>query len=250
MKRVVEIVGLLVLGSALAASGEPTNTSGSAPQGKEPGRHAGGKMSRLAQELGLSDEKAAALKALVFENRKKLVQLKADRDLAKMDLEQLLEADTPDEKAVLQAVDKMGQIHSDMARLRVRALLEMAKALTPEQRAKFKELREGMMQRRSERMGGHRGGFSPSQGPQGMIPRSAGQVPPENRRMQPGNSGPSGEQGPGGMNMPTPPGEPGAPGSMLQPGQPGLSEQPGDNLAWLDDSDNWHEQVPSVPGLE
>ncbi|MBI3987571.1 MAG: Spy/CpxP family protein refolding chaperone [Lentisphaerae bacterium] len=244
MKRTIGMVGLLVLGSALVASGEPTGATGPAPQGKGPASHSGGKMSRLAQELGLSEEKAAALKALVFENRKKLVQLKADRDLAKMDLEQLLEADIPDEKAVLQAVDKMGQIHMDMARLRVRALLEMAKTLTPEQRAKFKELREGMMQRRSERMGGQRGGFPQSQGSQGGMP-----MQPGNRRMQPGNSGPSGEQGPGQMNMPPPSGGPGAPDSMLQPGQPGQPDA-GDNLAWMDDSDNWHEQVPSVPGLE
>lgn len=169
---VVAIAGIMA-GTAFCGGNEPAGNTPAAPTTEKKCFKRG-----LAGELGLSDEKASEIKTQMFATRKEMIQLNANRDLAKTDLEHLMQADTLDEKAILQAADKLAQSNAEITKAQAKARVEIAKMLTPEQRARLIELRQGMQQRHGERQErggeGRRGWFSGGQ-------RQAG----EHQAMQP-----------------------------------------------------------------
>lgn len=146
---------VLLAGLAAGPGLADPNTTPAQDENVQPMEHKGFGRG-LAAELGLSEEKAAEIKNLMHETRKIMIKLKADRDLAKADLEHLFTADTLDEKAITAAADKLAQINADMTRAQVKARLAVNSALTPEQRARMHELRQGTMQKFKERKEGRR----------------------------------------------------------------------------------------------
>lgn len=103
--------------------------------------------SKLAKEIGMTEEQSAALKKLFSSS---LAETKATREkMEKLAMEQaeLLGQDSPDEAAVMNVVDQLGALRNQMARHRISQLLAAQKILTPEQRAK---LREQMKARREQ----------------------------------------------------------------------------------------------------
>ncbi|MBU4199860.1 MAG: Spy/CpxP family protein refolding chaperone [Verrucomicrobia bacterium] len=120
----------------------------------QPMDHKRGLGQGLASELGLSADKANEIKNMIHETRKTMIKLKTDRDLAKADLEHLISADTLDEKAIMAAADKLAQINAEMTKAQVKARLAMSATLTPEQRARVNQLRQGMIARFKERREG------------------------------------------------------------------------------------------------
>ena len=151
-----------------------------------------GQQSRLGSELGLNTNQTSAIRKIMYETRKKMIQLRADQEAAREDIEFQMDSDTPDEKAVMDACEKLGQVNAEIARNRVRNQLEMSKILTPEQREKMKQLRERMKQRREFR----RGEFG---GEDGKGHEGKGRFQPGgNRPQRPGFGGPEGRPGAGG----------------------------------------------------
>lgn len=151
-----------------------------------------GQQSRLSSELGLSTNQAGAVRKIMYETRRKTIQLRADQEAARTDIEFQMDSDTPDEKALMAACEKLGQINAEIARNRVQNQLEMNKILTPEQRDKMKQLRERMkkrMEARRSELGGERR-FKAGQPGGG----------PENRPPRPGMGGPEGKPGANGAN--------------------------------------------------
>ena len=71
-----------------------------------------------------------------------------------MDQVNLLTAETVDEEAVMAAVEKSGRIHTELAKLRIKPILELKKILTREQLEKAK----GIVQERRMRDRFRRGG--------------------------------------------------------------------------------------------
>lgn len=96
--------------------------------------------SKLAKEAGITDEQIAALKTKLDVLRKEQIDLRAE--LEKMGLEQarLVSAKSLDEAAVMASVDKTSDVHSKMARNRMKQLLIVKETLTPEQTEKIKEM--------------------------------------------------------------------------------------------------------------
>lgn len=144
-----------------------------------------GQQLRLSSELGLNTNQASAVKKIMHETSKKMIQLNADQEAARADIELQMDSDTPDEKAVMAACEKLGQINAEIARNRVQNQLEMSKILTPEQRGKMKQLRARMKQRREKRRN-ERGGDE-GKGREGKGRSQAGA--PENRSARPGMGG-------------------------------------------------------------
>ena len=127
----------------------------------------------------MSADKANEIKNMMHETRKTMIKLKADRDLAKTDLEHLFSADTLDEKAVLATADKLAQINAAMTKAQVKARLAMSATLTPEQRSRMHQLRQGMMKRFKERRESRRepGRESRSRGSERSGNHSSGDKP-------------------------------------------------------------------------
>ena len=86
---------------------------------------------------------------------------------------------TPDEKAILAAVEKAGRIRTDQAKLKVKELLLIRKTLTPEQIEKIKELIRQRMNKNREEGNGKRGKDRPERGDRNRPGRNPGNpVPP------------------------------------------------------------------------
>jgi Spy/CpxP family protein refolding chaperone len=109
---------------------------------------------RMAEEMGLEEEQITKIRATITDIRKREIQLRADQEIAGMDQVNLLTAETVDEEAVMAAVEKSGRIHTELAKLRIKPILELKKILTREQLEKAK----GIVQERRMRDRFRRGG--------------------------------------------------------------------------------------------
>lgn len=113
---------------------------------------------RLSEDLNLSDEQKAQIRQIMLDTRKKNITTEAQHKLARLELQELMRAETPDVKKIDAKISEVSKLHETMMRARIDARLAMQKLLTPEQRKKMQELRpfEHFMRGR-----GHFGGMGP-----------------------------------------------------------------------------------------
>ncbi len=111
-------------------------------------------MWKFLTDLGLDDKQKEALKALHSKTMKEMIKKMADKQIAGLELRDLLGKDPVDMKAVEAAVKKNESIRSDMFLTHIKAFEEMKSILTPDQRKKLKE----MMEKRSAGCGMMMGG--------------------------------------------------------------------------------------------
>jgi Spy/CpxP family protein refolding chaperone len=97
------------------------------------------RMEHIAGELGLSDAVRKQVKDAIYDATKQSIALAAEVAQARLETRRLLEQDKPDAEAVLKQVDKVGQLKTEMAKVRVRTMLKIMGMLTPEQRKKLKQ---------------------------------------------------------------------------------------------------------------
>jgi len=145
---------------------------------------------RMKAELGLTDEQAEKLHQIFIDTRKANIKTRADLEIKRMELHELMRADATDRDAALKKVQEISALREQMMRQHVESMLAAKTVLTPEQQQKFRAMMAGRSSRRAE-------GF---RGPRGL------------RRWQGGPGGPGGPgglSGPGDAPAPQPPPEPG-----------------------------------------
>ena len=124
---------------------------------------------KMDQMLNLTDEQEAKIEKLRGEMQRTMVQNRSKIQIARIDLRELMDADTPDRGAIEKKLKEISdlQVKQRMAMFDHRADVE--KLLTPDQKKIWKEHRgEGRMEARQRvmrRMGG-RAGFGPGCGPE------------------------------------------------------------------------------------
>jgi Spy/CpxP family protein refolding chaperone len=157
------IATLAVAGATFVASAQP------AGPGRGQGRRGDGpNPSAWKQELGLSDEQSAQLQKLWQDERKQAVRRRADMQIARMELDEALNAKTIDEKIVAAKVQALTQLQATALKARVDRRLAVAKLLTPEQREKMKQIRHVRFEGRGRGFGRHgRFGAGPADGRMG-----------------------------------------------------------------------------------
>jgi len=96
--------------------------------------------------LGLDDKQKDAIKALHSKTLKDMIKKMADKQIAGLELRDLLGKEPVDMKAVEAAVKKNESLRTDMFLTHIKAFEEMKSILTPDQRKKLKE----MMEKRGE----------------------------------------------------------------------------------------------------
>jgi Spy/CpxP family protein refolding chaperone len=115
----------------------------------------------IQAELGLSADQAAQLKKLRDEGRKQAIRQHADLAIARIELEEAMDAPSVDEKVVAARVKAVSDLEASSLKARTDERLAMRRLLTPEQQEKMRHLmRRGRMERagaRGERRMGHRG---------------------------------------------------------------------------------------------
>jgi Spy/CpxP family protein refolding chaperone len=141
----------------------------------------------IRQQVGISAEQAAKIRQQESDFRKTAIRDRADVQVKRIDLQDLLAADKPDRAAIDSKLQEISVAQLALEKAAVDQRLNMRDAITPAQREKLRQL---MMNRR--RPGG--GGPSPSGGPQGAGrrgPRPSGPPPAGSQARPPAGPPPS-----------------------------------------------------------
>ncbi len=125
-------------------------------------------IARNADELGVDDATVEKIEAIVAAAREEAAPLREAVRAAREEMRTLLDADQPDEAAVMAQADEVSAAMAAMHKQRLATLLKIRALLTPEQRDKLK----GMCGP------GHRGGRGGGPGPGALMgPGPDGDMP-------------------------------------------------------------------------
>jgi Spy/CpxP family protein refolding chaperone len=116
-------------------------------------------MERLGQQLALTDDQRAQVRTLLGNHAKEAIRLRAETGVMAVDVRQLLEADPVDLPKAKQLLQSIAGKEVDLRLAHITLMQEISKLLTPEQRQKFRAMRESMM---------GAGGMMGMMGPSGM----------------------------------------------------------------------------------
>jgi Spy/CpxP family protein refolding chaperone len=97
--------------------------------------------SGLAKQLGLTDDQVAKIKKIFLDHRLQLIDLHADLEKQEVLLRPLIDADHPDENAVLAQIDKVAEARANLEKSNARMLFAIRDTLTPEQWQKLRDIR-------------------------------------------------------------------------------------------------------------
>ena len=94
---------------------------------------------KLAEQIGLSEDQSRHIRDELYRVRMEMVDLQADLQKAAIEQARLLSADTIDEQALMTVIEKIGNVRTQIAKLRIKPLLVIKKTLDPEQLEKVRE---------------------------------------------------------------------------------------------------------------
>jgi Spy/CpxP family protein refolding chaperone len=100
-------------------------------------------MMKHIMDLGLDEKQKEAFKTLRSKTMKDMIKKRADKQIAGVELGDLLGKDVVDMKAVEASVKKTESLRTEMFLAHIRAHEEMKSILTPEQRKRLKEMMAG-----------------------------------------------------------------------------------------------------------
>jgi len=106
---------------------------------------------RIAEQIGLSEEQCEKIKEETFTLKREQIKIKADLDLAGLDQAQLMTQKEIDEKAIMKAVERVGELNTELAKIKTKQILMIKNNLTEEQVAKIHEMMAKRIQKFSDR---------------------------------------------------------------------------------------------------
>jgi Spy/CpxP family protein refolding chaperone len=142
--KVLAVVAAVTLGAVALAA---------AQSGARAGRGMGVNPAVLQSELGLSDEQAAQIRRLVTDARKAEIRRRADMQIARIELEDMLSAPTVDEAAIAAHAKALGDMEAATLRARIESRLAVRRVLTAEQYQKMQQLKHRAVRAREGRPG-------------------------------------------------------------------------------------------------
>lgn len=110
--------------------------------------------------LNLSDAQKDAFKQSMIAMQKEIKPLRNELGEALAHQKTLVSADSPDMNAIDKNLDKIGDLKTDMAKIRVKYQLEMRAQLTPEQQIKFDMLKDRMRHQMGDMLRKHMMGMN------------------------------------------------------------------------------------------
>lgn len=93
--------------------------------------------------LNLSDRQKEQIRDIRQENQRRMIPLNARLQEARLDLRQLLEAESPNRTRIDAAIDRMADLRAEAHKARLATHLEVRSLLTEEQRKQLREQRGG-----------------------------------------------------------------------------------------------------------
>jgi Spy/CpxP family protein refolding chaperone len=110
-------------------------------QGMGRGARMGRGMAGAFARLDLTDAQREKIRAIHERQARKDIQARADMQVARMDLRDLMRADSPNATAINSQIDRLARMRADMQKARVAVMLEARSVLTPEQRKQLQDMR-------------------------------------------------------------------------------------------------------------
>jgi periplasmic protein CpxP/Spy len=151
---------------------------------------------RIVDKLKLTDDQRKAMDGILQDHRMTLIDLRANLEKAEVAMQPLMQADEPNETAILAQIDKIAQARAELEKANARFLLAIRSKLTPEQWKQVQTFRED---HRAGAWGGHEGHGPGMHGPGGQLHHQGG--PPAPPGSQP-NTPSSTPQGSGSGDQP------------------------------------------------
>jgi Spy/CpxP family protein refolding chaperone len=106
----------------------------------------------LAKKLDLSEEQIDEIKGIFLAHKKNMIRKKADRDIAELELSELVQDDDPDLEAIETKIRKIADIEANMRFSEIKTMVDAKSVLTAEQKAALKKIMKteitSMMQRK------------------------------------------------------------------------------------------------------
>ena len=97
---------------------------------------------KIVEELKLTDDQRKAMDGILQDQRMKLIDLHANLDKAELAMQPLMQADSPNETAILAQIDKVAQARAELEKANARFLLALRAKLTPDQWKQVQQMRE------------------------------------------------------------------------------------------------------------
>jgi len=125
----------------------------------------------IREKLGITAEQVGAIRKQQSDFRKAQIRDRADLQVKRVDLQDLLQADKPDRAAIDSKLQEISAARLALEKSAIHYRLAMREAITPEQREKLHQLmserwqRAGGPQRPGPRGGGHMGPHGPAPAP-------------------------------------------------------------------------------------
>lgn len=163
--HILAAVGALTAASVVFAAAERPSGPGRGPGHPD--------VARLQQELGLSTEQADQLRKIWTDERKQAIRRRADIAVARIELEEALDARTLDEKAVAAKEKALADLQVSALEARTSHRLALRRLLSPEQQEKMRQLMRRRFADRGQRGGRAWRGQRPGRGP-AMAPSPPG----------------------------------------------------------------------------
>ena len=157
--RILILAVLMGFSSVLMAQPERKNDQKNAPGKEWRGRMNAGQNGPM-KALNLSDAQKQALKQSMLAMQKEIKPLRNELGEALAHQKTLVSADSPDMKAIDKNLDKIGDLRTEMSKVRVKYQLEMRAQLTPEQQIKFDMLKERMKHQTGDMLRKHMMGMN------------------------------------------------------------------------------------------
>ena len=116
----------------------------------------------LAKKIGITEEEATRIKDSMYETGKKNIQLRADRQLAELELRKLLDMDAPDLATIDKALEEAGRLQTELRKQKVHQRVAVREILGPEKAAKLKKAMQRQLRQQAKQRRGRSG--DPGQG--------------------------------------------------------------------------------------
>lgn len=93
-------------------------------------------------QLDLSDAQREKMRELHADHRRQAIQRRADLEVARLDLRELIRGERPQRAAIDAQIDKLSRLQAEQHKARVHTMLEARAVLTPAQQQQLREQRQ------------------------------------------------------------------------------------------------------------
>ena len=152
---ILPLVALMIVSAVQAAGAQPDCGFGpgrGCGEGRGFGTGPGEGILEQAEELELTPEQVAKIKAMYLNIARETIEIRNQLELKQLELQELLSADQPDIRKIEAKIDEMMPLRTTLHKKHMGQRLAMRDILTPEQRAKLDTMRgPGMRHKRGDR---------------------------------------------------------------------------------------------------